>query len=108
METVQKYLEQDLFIEIKLHYKRKTYYAWGEQERIEKYFSYKIKDLVNTTSQLVNEENNYLIHSLDEYVNDNIFNSYEDALTSAAKECDKYISENKEWMQKNQLIKSAT
>jgi len=93
METIQKYLEQDLFIEISLHYKKEKYYAWGEQEREEKYFTYKIKDLVNTTSKLINKENDHRVFIVDELTNENKFNSYEEALIAAVIECDEYLNQ---------------
>lgn len=97
METIQKYLEEGLFIEIDLHYKKDIYYAWGHQERIEKYFSYKIKDLANETSELLQKSNNHRVYTLDEYVNDNIYNSYEEALNAAVNECDEYLNEIEQW-----------
>lgn len=92
MKTIEECLEQDLFIEINLHYKKETYYAWGEKERIEKYFSYIIKDIVNTTSILIQESNNYREHYIDILKNENKYETYEEALNEAIKECNDYLS----------------
>lgn len=91
METIQKYLQDDLFIEINLHYKKDTYYAWGDQERIEKHFSYIIKDIVNTTSVLVQKSNNHRVHYIDILKNDNKYETYDDALKAASEECDEIL-----------------
>ena len=93
METIQKYLEQDLFIEITLHYKKELYYAWGTQEREEKHFTYKIKDLVNLNRRETSKHDDRREFTPDEFTNENKYNSYDDALNNAVKECDEYLSQ---------------